>query len=787
MKISYNWLKKFIDFKLTPQEAAKTLTFIGVETNIVSSGFDWTKVITAKVVSVEKHPNADKLSCCLLNDGTNDYHIVCGAKNVSAGQIVPLAMAGAVLAGGFEIKKSKIRGIESEGMICSKSELGLAQKSDGIMVLLDNTKIGVPLENVLESDTIFEVEITPNRGDCLSHLGIAREIAAKLQRPVNMPIIKQAYRVAVINDIKVESKLCRRYIGAVLTGVKVAPSPKWLAESLEKCGIRPINNIVDITNFVMLELGQPLHAFDAGKLASNKVIVRNAKENEKITALDGKEYILDDEMLVISDEAKAIAIAGVMGGEYSGIDENTTTVFLESAIFDASSVRKTSKKLKLLSDSSYRYERGVSWDICEQASWRAENLIAQVAGGRLEKREDVKNINYENTEILLRLDRIKKVLGYSVDEQKVAQILRFLGINLQPRLGIILCSIPSWRNDIKSEIDLIEEILRINGYENIPQSDEEKVKKPLGINSYFPPIIQTFRERLYGLGFCEALNYSFAEIKELESFGLKYKYKIANPVSKENEVLRPSLLPALYKNLVYNLGQGSDSIALFEYGKIYTDLGERKTFGAIAYGSVWREWWAWAENDYNPQYDFYFIGGIIKNMLCGKQLTIEQNQNPKPYFHKGKTASIVYRGKSIGQFGVLNPQITQDLKSEAVYFEIDIEDLQNFHEENPMIFKSFSRFPSVKRDISIISDAGIPFAKIESVIKKNAKSANILKDYSIFSVYADEKKIGKNKISYSLRLSYKTDERTLTDEEVNQDINSLLEKLNQELKIKLRD
>ncbi|MDR3243157.1 MAG: phenylalanine--tRNA ligase subunit beta [Elusimicrobiota bacterium] len=787
MKISYNWLKKFVDFKLSPREIADILTFIGIETNIISSGYNWTKVITAKVLSVKKHPNADKLSVCLLNDGVNDYHIVCGAQNVAAGQIVPLSLIGAVLPGEFEIKKSKIRGIDSEGMICSKSELGLAQKSDGIMVLPDNTKIGVPLESVLESDAIFEVEITSNRGDCLSHLGIAREIAAKLKSTINMPMIKQAYRVSVINDIKIESKLCSRYIGTILTGVKVAPSPKWIVDSLEKCGIRPINNIVDITNFVMLELGQPLHAFDISKLVSNKIIVRNAKEEETITALDSKTYALDPQMLVIADEKKPIAIAGVMGGEYSGIDENTTAVFLESAIFDSSSIRKTSKKLKLSSDSSYRYERGVSWDICELASWRAENLIAQISGGHLEKREDVKNIDYKRPEVLLRLEKIERVLGYSIDEERVAQILRFLGIDLQPRLRVILCSIPSWRNDIKGEIDLIEEIVRINGYDKIPRADYDNTNQLTADVSFFPKIVQLFRHRLYGLGFCEAMNYSFSEIKELELFGLKHSYKIANPVSKENEVLRPSLFCALYKNLINNLGQGASCVSLFEYGKIYTDNGERKTFGAIAYGSVWHEWWGWQNNDFNTQYNFYFLGGLIKNILPDKQFSVAQNLNPHPYFHTGKTASIVYRGKSVGQFGIIKPSIARDLKNEIAYLEIDIEQLQDYYEENALVFKPFSRLPHLKRDISIIAPADIAFAKIESVIKNVMKSSNLLKDYSLFSVYKDDKKVGKDKISYSLRLFYKSEEKTLTDEEANKDMNLLLEKLDKELNINLRD
>ncbi|MCL1971592.1 MAG: phenylalanine--tRNA ligase subunit beta [Endomicrobia bacterium] len=786
MKISYNWLKKIIDFDLTPQELAKTLTFIGVETTVVSSGGNWSNVVTAKVLKKEKHPDADKLSLCKLTDGTQEYSVVCGAPNVDAGQIVPLAKIGAILPGDFKIKASKIRGVDSQGMICSEKELGLSEESEGILILSENTRIGLPLEKALvETDSILEIEVTTNRGDCLSHLGVAREIGAKLRKTLVLPLIKTA-NVAALRSVKVESDLCSRYIGCVISGVKVGPSPKWLSDLLEICGIRSINNIVDITNYVLLELGQPLHAFDISKLASNNVIIRNAKDGEKITALDGKEYKLDSEMLVIADKEKPVAIAGVMGGEFSGIDEKTETMFLESAVFSPASVRKTSKKLNLSSDSSYRFERGVSWDIAEFASWRAANLICEIAGGRIKSREDIRTIEYEKTNITLRVERVAKVLGYRIEEDVIAEILRFLGIDLQPRGGVILCTIPSWRNDIKEEVDLIEEVARIHGYENIPKPANQIDNVSYKNDSFIPELVTDFREKLRGLGFSEAMNYSFSEIKDIEFFGLKYFHKIANPISKENEVLRSSLLPGLYKNLVLNAGHGAETVTLFEYGKIYVEHSERRTFAVLMYGNVWQEWWRWAEEKIKPEFDFYFGGGVVKNMLPSDDFMIFENLNPKPYFHPGKTAAIVYRGKPVGQFGILKPSLQEDLKKEVFYCEIDIEALDASYADKKSVYKPVSKFPSVKRDISVTADKNLPFAKIEKIIKLIMKSGNILKEYSLFSVYDDASKIGDGKISYSFRLTYRNNEKTLNDEEVNKDMNDLLSKMDSELNVKLR-
>jgi phenylalanyl-tRNA synthetase beta chain len=788
MKASYNWLKKFVDFDLPPDDIARLLTSIGVETSVLSLGLGFSGVVSAKVLDVQKHPNADKLHLCSVTDGTNDYSVVCGAPNVAAGQTVALSKIGAVLPGNIEIKKSKIRGVESEGMLCSESELGLKEKSEGIFVLPENAPLGVPLEKILgENDSILEIEITTNRGDVLSHLGIAREIGAKLKKNPILPVIKTP-KLSSFSIVKLESDMCLRYIGCVISGVKVAPSPKWICESLEKCGVRPINNIVDITNYVMLELGQPMHAFDISKLASKKVIVRAAKDGETITALDGRNYELDAQTLVIADEEKPIAIAGVMGGEYSGIDAQTQTVFLESAIFSPSSIRRTSKKLNLASDSSYRFERGLGWDIAELASWRAANLILEVAGGKIETREDIAKIDYEKTEITLRIDRVEKLLGYAIEEDELASALRFLGIDLQPRGGVILCVIPSWRNDIKEEVDLIEEIARIYGYDNIPKPPEEKTQIRTKNNSFFPHIVESFRTKLSGLGFSEVLNYSFCEIKELESLGLKYHYKIANPISKENEVLRPSLLASLYKNLALNLDRGAESAALFEYGKTYSQSGEKKMFAAIACGNVWREWWSWTEKKICPKYDFYFGGGIVKNILPSEDFIISENLAPEKYFHYGKTASVIYRGKTVGGFGVLKPSICECLKNgdEVFYFEIDVETLQDSYCGKDSYYKRYSKFPSLKRDISLIADKKLPFSKIEKTFKNVMKTGNVLKEYSLFSVYEDAAKLGEDKISYSFRLTYRDNEKTLTDEEANKDMNNLLSKLDKELSVTLR-
>lgn len=786
MKISYNWLKELVDFDMEPQDLCKMLTFLGVETTVVGGGTNWSGVITAKVLDRQKHPNSDHLSICKVNDGKKDYQIVCGAPNVAAGQTVPLALIGAVLPGNFTIKASKIRGVSSEGMICSKEELGLEESSDGIMVLDEKTPLGKKLEDVLEKqDTILEIEITTNRGDCLSHWGVAREIAAKLQKIVTLPPLKTA-KYTEKNLVEVKDKdLCTRYIGCHITGVKIAPSPKWMKDKLESCGVKSINNVVDITNYVMLELGQPLHAFDATTLSGGKVVVRRANDGEKLATLDGKTHELDKNNLVIADGSKALAIAGVIGGQSSSITDATTEVFLEAAVFNPGSVRKTARKLNISTDASYRYERGTSWEVAEMASWRALNLITELAGGRLETREDYNSPDNEKVIINLRVERVEKLLGYAVDEKTIANILRFLGIEISSKVqNVIIAEVPSYRNDIKEEVDLIEEIARVDGYEKIPMDIDSGISSTEQKGS--DKLVKQITNSLVGLGFCEAMNYSFAEIKDLDKLHLKYTYKIANPISKENEVLRPSLLTGLMKNFDFNVGQSTTDIKLFEVGKIFDDKGERRVLGILMSGPVWQPWWNWESSKQNPNFDFYFASGVISNILPSKEFTIAENRTPAKYYHPGKTAAIVYHGKVVGQFGVLRPDVAESTNDEVIYAEIEIENIEKNYKNKINAYEHVAKFPAVKRDISVVADKTIKFEKIEKIIKHVMKDGGILKDWSLFSVYENEK-LGAGKISYSFRLTYRHNDKTLNDTEVNKDIAILLEKWNKDLGISLRN
>ena len=785
MKISYNWLKELVDFDMEPQDLCKMLTFLGVETTVVGGGTNWSGVITAKVLDRQKHPNSDHLSICKVNDGTKDYQIVCGAPNVAAGQTIPLALIGAVLPGNFVIKASKIRGVSSEGMICSKEELGLEESSDGIMVLDEKTPLGKKLEDVLDKqDTILEIEITTNRGDCLSHWGVAREIAAKLQKIVTLPTLKTA-KYAEKNLVEVKDKdLCTRYIGCHITGVKIAPSPKWMKDKLESCGVKSINNVVDITNYVMLELGQPLHAFDATTLSGGKVVVRRANDGEKLATLDGKIHELDKNNLVIADGSKALAIAGVIGGQSSSITDATTEVFLEAAVFNPGSVRKTARKLNISTDASYRYERGTSWEVAEMASWRALNLITELAGGRLETREDYNSSDNKKAVIKLRVERVEKLLGYAVDEKTIANILRFLGIEINSIVqNVLVAEVPSYRNDIKEEVDLIEEIARIDGYDKIPMDVDSGITTEQKSSD---KLTKQLTNSLVGLGFCEAMNYSFAEIKDLDKLYLKYTYKIANPISRENEVLRTSLLTGLMKNFDFNIGQGTTDIKIFEVGKIFDDKGERRVLGILMSGPVWQPWWKWESSKQNPVFDFYFASGIISNILPSREFTIAENRTPAKYYHPGKTAAIVYHGKVVGQFGVLRPDVVENTNDEVIYAEIEIENIEKNYKNKINAYEHVAKFPAVKRDISVVADKSIKFEKIEKIIKHVMKDGGILKDWSLFSVYESEK-LGSDKISYSFRLTYRHNDKTLNDTEVNKDIAILLEKWNKDLGISLRN
>jgi phenylalanyl-tRNA synthetase beta chain len=788
LKISLNWLKEFVDFDKTPAEIAEILLFQGFETTVLSKSCDWTKVVTAKVLEVNKHPNADKLHVCSVNDGTNNYSIVCGAPNVAVGQTIALAQLGAELPGGFKIEPRKLRGVDSQGMICSEKELGLGDGASGIMVLDPQTEIGIPLEKALnrDNDIILEVETTTSRPDCLNHLGIARELAAYLKKKVKIPEPKTKIPNGPAKITITDKELCQRYIAYRIAGVKVGTSPDWIAKRLEKCGIRPINNIVDITNYVMLEIGHPLHAFDYNLLEGKEIVVRQASAGEKILALDGKEYTLDPEMLAICDTVKPQAIAGIMGGEHSGVRENTTEIILESAVFLATNIRRTSKKLALTSDSSYRFERGCSWEMAELAAKRAVELIEQISLGKSEGFHDLIAKPYEFSKVELRHERANKVLGTSISKEDMFEMLR--NLNLSPAIkgdGIVTI-VPSYRQDIKLEADLIEEVARMHGYGNIPSSIMP-LKPDTNEGERNKDVESVLRNRFVTLGFCEVMNNTFTSKKQLNEFDMQSAEEVLKPLSEENESLRPNLLPGLLSDIKLNLSQGLKTVKLFETGNIFTTKGEKRILAAIACGDILPEWWKFEDNKINsPAIDVSYIIGIINSAFSGQNITLNNTETNKAclYFHPGKWAQIVVNGKVLGQLGVIHPKYTLELGKEAIYVEIDL-GIVRWANSNTK-YEHLKIFPQVKRDLSLVAGAEIPYKDIEKRIldiKKVSKEFNtIFEDVIMFSRY----ELKDNKISYSLHLKFQHPEHTLTENEINTAVNLILETLKTNLNISLR-
>lgn len=798
MKVSLNWLKNYIDISnYSVLDLKNILTNTGLEVESIEEiGKSLEGFVVSEVVSKEKHPNADKLTVCKVFDGTETYQVICGAPNVEVGQKVVFAPVGLTIPGtGEKLKKAKIRGVESFGMICSEKELGLGEDHSGIVVLDSSAPIGIPFNKYLGlDDYVLEIGVTPNRPDALSHIGIARELSAITKKKFILPKID-----IVENDDRIEKYLkvdilnevdCPRYCARMIKNVKVKESPLWLKNYLMNVGIRPINNVVDISNFVMLELGQPLHTFDAKLVEGGKIIIKNADEDEIFITLDGKERVLDSSMLMICDAKKKIAIAGVMGGVNSEISENTKDVIIESAYFNPKSIRRTSKKLGLSSESSYRFERGVDYKNTLLAANRAAQLIAEIAGGEIIGGYiDENPVKFDDAEIKLRVSRSNRILGIELNRDEIADLLQRLGIQVQKSNGdVIYCTIPSFRPDLTREIDLIEEVARIYGYDKI--KDDARVSFEISIDKIQKRYEDKVRDILSGFGLFEVMNNTLLSEEEANFDDLR-SVKILNPISQELSHLRPSLIPGLIKTVAINHRFGEFDLQLFEIGKVMVAKTEKvETIQdyveleklAICLTGKWTDK-NWKENE--TYVDIFHLKGLVESFL--EKLSLDNVNFTSYYASENNFYSIEIKAfidkTYIGSLYKMTENYLKKFDVEKPVFigEFDL-GLMKSLPAKPVVFKKLSNYPKIDRDISFFVDNDTPYEKIEQLIWK--VSDKILINVILFDLYFDSKK--SNKKSLAIRLEFQSYEKTLTSDEVDQRIDKITSALEKEFKIELR-
>ena len=797
MNVTLNWLKAYIDFEFSPSELADRLTMLGVEVESVKQlGAELEGVIVGSVTSIRPHPNADKLVLCQVDTGgTEDLQIVCGAPNVREGMLAPVATIGATLPIGLTIKRAKLRGETSQGMLCSEKELGLSEDAAGLMELPTETPLGTPLSEALGlDDVVFELEITPNRPDCLSLIGVAREIRAETGNPLKLPTVdlkESSINVRDLTSVTIDAPdLCPRYAARIIQDVKVAESPAWLQQRLESVGIGVINNIVDVTNFVLMEYGQPLHAFDYHKLTENRIVVRRATDSEQITTLDEIERELTPEMLVIADAEKPVALAGIMGGYDSEITETTCDVLLESAYFNPSSVRATAKLLGISTEASYRFERGADPGVVLTALDRAAQLIAELAGGTIcDGTVDVYPGQQPLTEIQLRPERVNFVLGTALEAAEMAQILHRLGFDVDTTEEAYQVAVPTFRSDVTREIDLIEEIARVHGYDNIPTT-LPKGDIPVPASNPKTEVGRRVKHFLLSAGMMEAVNYSFCDpncfdrIRLTADDPLRNTLKLRNPLSPEMSVLRTTLTPGLLENAQHNRNHQIDTIALFEIGSVFVHDGEEKepqrVTGVLA-GQI-------GEGVYSDPHrapDFFDIKGLVEGMLevCGVvDWTLQKTDVPT--FHPGRNAEVLLGDRRLGVFGEVHPEVLEnyDLPYKAYLFEFDLEGLADatiFAKR----FEPISIYPKVARDLAIVVDKEILSDMPTALIYTTGGDS--IDSVRLFDVYEGEQ-VPEGKKSLAYTITYHSATETLTDKAVNALHDKVVKRLNRELGAELR-
>lgn len=783
MKISLNWLRDYADWNGDVSTLAETLTFAGVEVeDIKARGANFDKVVVGQIVKSEQHPNADRLSVCQVNDGSDTpRQIVCGAKNYKVGDKVPVALPGAILPGDFKIKSGKLRDVKSDGMMCSAKELELADDADGLLILPPETPVGIPISQALPSDTIIEIEVTPNRPDLLSHVGLAREVATLAGLTFKKPEIASKPQGATV-PVTLNSAKCPYYTVTRIEGVTVAPSPEWLCQKLEAVGLRPINNIVDITNFVMLELGQPLHAFDA-ELLKGDIVVRDAAQDEAFLALDGKEYKLGPADLVIADSEKAVAIAGVMGGEHSGVTDSTKTILLESAFFVPQAVRRTSRMLGLMSDSSYRFERRVDPAGVVPASARAAALIQELAGGKITAFGSAGTVDTAPRKVQLRYSRCDAIIGVAVPPARVDEILTGFGlVKTGGDVNESTWDAPSFRSDLEREIDLIEEICRVHGMDRIASRQLGRFAPSSEADRRYDGEMR-LRQLLAGAGFSEIKTVTLVSTASLENdfFSTRGELvKVKNPLHEEQSVLRPSLSSGLIDALARNIRHGAKDVRLFEIGTVFGgETEETRKLGLLWTGNASEATWRSAE----IPGDFFHLKGVVET-LAGQKVALAAVEDKRlaPAF------DLQLHGKTIGRIGQVSPGRARDfdVRSALVLAELDVNALLGIRGGGTRI-KPLPKFPAVTRDAAILAPLQLGNAEIEAAIK-GAKEP-LLAEVRLFDLFTDPSgvRVAADRKSMAFSFTYRSPDRTLTTEEVNKAHDNLKKSMSAKLPIQFRE
>ncbi len=799
MKVSLKWLEDYVNLSMPIDELAQKLTMSGTEvTTIDTVGANWEGISIGQVMALEKHPNADRLLLATIDLGEESITVVTGAPNLEEGQKIPFARVGAQLIDGHtgelvKLKPAKIRGIRSEGMVCSEKELAISDRHEGIMVLPPEAPVGMPLSRYM-GDTILDFSITPNRPDCLSVIGIACEAAALTGQTTHIPEIRYEEQGAPIDgSVSVEiadPELCSRYCASLVTDVKIGPSPQWMQQRLLACGMRPISNIVDITNYVMLEYGQPLHAFDYQQIKGKKVIVRRARDDESLFTLDGIERKLNTDMLVIADETDPIALAGVMGGADSEVIDTTTSILLESANFYGGSIRRTSMRLNLRSEASSRFEKSISPELAPIALRRATQLLIELAGGEAAGGiVDVYPVRMAREPITLPRERIGRVLGVEYDTEQVQNVLSSLGFTceLAGTSDDLLVTVPYWRTDIKLADDLIEEVARITGYDEIPTTMlhgeiPERLPAPL------IALRETVRDILVGCGMQEVITYSQTSRVMLDTIDPQRKLgpalRVANPMSLEQEYLRTSLRAGLLACFAANERYKQKDIRLFEVGKVYlpkeNDLPEeREMLAGVLGGLPYEPSWLSGEDTL----DFFDAKGILETLFNRLRAAAVFRPVEDHNLVPGRTAEATVNGQQVGVLGEVHPRTAAlfDISSQPVIlFEVDLEKLLSLTGAE-LRYQPIPRFPEIARDLALVADIDIEASKLRDVIQ----SFPLVSQVSLFDVYIGDK-VPEGKKSLAFSVHYQSLQRTLTDEEVNRAQQEIIERLRRELGATLR-